>query len=493
MKGILAVACLLTTMLLPARAAEHVLFAFDDRWLPFQYGVRLSLVSRQTSSGTASNQVIAMGQAGAPDSRGVIYYGTVCEVNGELWMWYLGMGDRDEKRHYRVHFAKSKDGRNWEKPALGLVKYGEDHANNLVDLDQGRFSVAGCVVYHEPEEADPNRRFKMVFTGTKYPGLLFGVAYSPDGVRWTESPDNPRGTNKMEPQGGIKYKGAYILNGQFGGLPSSSVRTLVTQVSYDFENWTESSVLGFRRDPIPPRAHNRTGSTDGAQIHLGAGLWNRNNVVLGIYGMWHGHPNNDRRYVSIDGGFVVSHDALHFHEPIPDFRLIEARETPDWWLPNGTTRPLDRAPAIMQGQGFANVGDETLFWYSIWVVPHAGVRLASWQRDRLGYLQPFVGPTKKPHLISAPVPTDGSPVAVSLNVSGLDEHSSLTVSVLDEQFRPIPGYEGGRCSQSGLRQKITWGDKDRVEAKGPIRLRLNFDGIRPEGIRFYAAYIEPVN
>lgn len=79
-------------LLSPARAAEHVLFAFDDRWLRFQHGVKLSLIPYQ-STADLSNQVLAPGPAGAPDSRGLIYYGTVCEVNDELWMWYLGLGD----------------------------------------------------------------------------------------------------------------------------------------------------------------------------------------------------------------------------------------------------------------------------------------------------------------------------------------------------------------------------------------------------------------
>ena len=96
--------------------------------------------------------------------------------------------------------------------------------------------------------------------------------------------------------------------------------------------------------------------------------------------------------------------------------------------------PLERAPAIMQGQGFANIGKETLFWYSIWVIPSAGVRLARWERDRLGYLQPFVGPRNSPHVISAPVATQGLRRSVSLNVGGLGELSGITVALLDEQF-----------------------------------------------------------
>jgi hypothetical protein len=260
------------------------------------------------------------------------------------------------------------------------------------------------------------------------------------------------------------------------------MRTLVTHMSYDFEHWTHASMQGFRRDPIPPRPHTRTGGVDGEQVHLGAGLWNRGNVIVGFYGQWHGHPSNDRRYVSIDAGLVVSHDALRFTEPIPDFRIIQARETPSWWLPSGKTVPLERAPALMQGQGFANVGDETLFWYSVWVIPTAGVRLARWQRDRLGYLQPFVGPKESPHVISMPVPTGGRPVAISLNASGLGELSAMKVSVLNEQLQPVAGYGANDSTallRSGFRQRVNWGGKETVTSAGPIRVRVDFAGVRP--------------
>src|SRR5439155_8820281 len=48
------------------------------------------------------------------------------------------------------------------------------------------------------------------------------------------------------------------------------------------------------------------------EVHLGAALWNRGNVLVGIYGQWHGHPSGDRRWVGIDLGLALSHDAIHF-------------------------------------------------------------------------------------------------------------------------------------------------------------------------------------
>jgi hypothetical protein len=478
-------------------SAGWTLFAFDDTWIPLQHGLRLNLVSYQSNEGgPVTNRAIAPGPPGSPDGAGMIYYGTVCKVGDEYWMWYLGLGDRDPQKHFRVCLARSTDGKKWEKPNLGLVEYNGSRRNNLVDLDQGHFSAAGCVVYHDPEDPDPNRRFKMIFTG-KYQGLHFAVAYSADGLRWKESPKNPRGAVKFEPGGGIKYNGVYYVNGQGGRhwSPDGWARTMITHMSYDFENWTTASVMGFRRDPIPPHPLDRGESTSGEQVHLGAGLWDRGNVVLGLYGQWHGDPNADRRWVSIDTGFVISHDCLHFREPIPDFRMIQSKEQFNWWLPGGKVAPVYRAPALMQGQGFANIGDESLFWYSVWVVPEEGIRYARWERDRLGYLQPFVAPQDTPHVVSAVLPTEGKPVTVHLNVANLNDLSKVKVAVLDEHFQELPGFRSADCTgpvQAGLRQKVEWGGRERVEAPGPIRIRVDFAGVRPEDLRLYAMYVDPI-
>ena len=150
----------------------------------------------------------------------------------------------------------------------------------------------------------------------------------------------------------------------------------------------------------------------------------------------------------------------------------------------------------MQGQGFANVGDDTLFWYSVWVVPSAGIRVARWDRDRLGYLTPFVNGDKKPHAISAPVSTGGKPVTVKLNVGGINKWSSVKVTVLDEQLRELPGYTAKDCTgpdKSGLSQRVVWGKNQQVFATGPIRIRVDFTGVRPEDLKLFAIYVDPAD
>ena len=58
----------------------------------------------------------------------------------------------------------------------------------------------------------------------------------------------------------------------------------------------------------------------------------------------------------MDLGLVVTNDALHYREPIPDFRIVPASE-------NSADRLFS---ALMQGQGFENINGETLFWYAPW-------------------------------------------------------------------------------------------------------------------------------
>ena len=314
----------------------------------------------------------------------------------------------------RPCLARSKDGRHWERPSLGLVEYAGNRNNNLIDLDGGRLPLLACVIMEEPEDPNPARRFKMVFeTGKKYhstgqrPGV--GVAYSPDGLRWKESPANPVDL-WCEPSGLTKWHGAYYLSGH---ELSHWTREMCVYMSYDFEHWISAPSHGLRRGPLPPqRSGDMMSPADGEQVHLGASLWNRGNVIIGFYGQWHGSPTGDRRLVSIDLGMVVSHDALHYFEPVPDFKIVPAAEA-GRNVPYeeagevGRNLPFQRAPSLVQGEAFINQGDETLFWYSTWGLWYDGVRLAVWPRDRLGYLQPWMESDHLPPIwISAPVETE---------------------------------------------------------------------------------------
>lgn len=461
----------------PARVKEAVLFPFDDYSIPFSWGLRLELLMGK-KPGRANPIVLQRGEPGSPDSVRARYYGTVIQVGDELRMWYLGRGDREgpnEKLH--VLYAVSKDGVVWEKPKLGLLDYGGNKQNNMVDILGGKYGFSEGPVIYDPDDPDPSRRFKMVFESDKYDNRI-AAAFSPDGLRWTESPRNPLGPT-LEESGLIKCNGCYYVNGQGGGHYGGG-RKMVTFASYDFERWTQADALSFRRGPLTNVPLEHWNSVE--EVHLGAALADRGNVILGIYGMWHGVPSGDRSRVTMDLGLIVSHDAVHYREPVHDFRFI-----PDW---EEHQTPPGRAPTLAQGQGMVNLGDKTLYWYEEWGV--GDVRLATWERDRFGYFSVF-DRHGEPHLLSCPLKIEPEGAQIFINADGLSELTELTVELTDLEFRKLPGYSGKDCvpiRAPGLHQKVKWRNRPALEAfSHPVRVCVHFGGVRPEDAKLYAVYV----
>jgi hypothetical protein len=472
-----------------------VLFPFDDHSLPFNRGLNLSLIAgskhKRQDPILPDRPVLAIGQPGDPDHPRAYFLGTVLEVEGEYRMWYTGY---DKDRNRQVCYAVSKDGLTWTKPKLGLVTYNGNRDNNLVALDGDHtMHAAVALVLHDPDDPDPKRRYKMLREHA-VPGVSWQIfaAVSPDGVNWTSAaggrPINPN--HQIEPSGFIRHKGVYYLNGHSNvirhPLPGAHKRTMQTFASYDFETWTGSSHMSFRRDNIPPRPPTDFEGHRGPQVHLGAALWDRGNVVLGFYGMYD-NPTNDRRTVVCDIGLIVSHNAVNFHEPVPDFKIVPSLEE------------ADRAePRLTQGQAFLNIGDRTFHYYGIWTEVNrdgpTGVRVASWARDRLGYYATN-GAVSEPHCISAPLKLPRADARVYLNATGLSADTRLEVEILDEQFRPLPGFAATDCvpfeSEAGLRLPVTWRGKTNLSGlQGPVRVRVNFSGRDAGKARLYAIYIE---
>ncbi|MCW3492580.1 hypothetical protein [Microbacterium sp. SSM24] len=462
--------------------SEQVLFAFDDHAFPFRRGLRLRLHSFPGEADDRPTKVLEKGAPGEADSESVAYYGSVISVGPELWMYYLGNDTPGEGRHQRLMLARSTDGRSWTKPSLGVVEYGGNSDNNICDLPVDGHLQAAVVLY-EPHDPDPDRRFKLSFETELYDKRM-AVAFSADGVTWVPYEANPVGPYFFEQSGGIRRHGAYLVNGQGATehwAAAGFARQLVTHVSYDFVNWSQEGVLGFARDDLPPRPTTH-GGIDGRQVHLGAALWDRGDTVIGFYGMWNGHPSNDRRLITMDIGLLVSHDALHFTEPIPDFPIVSGRETK-------TTIDHSAFPQLMQGQGFANIGDHTLFWYSAWPESDAdAVLLATWKRDRLGHLEAYRGP--EPAVAMSRVLVAGADDEIVLNAELVSEFAELRVELVDEQFAPLEGYTAADASLSrvtDLESTVTWAVGRLPDT--PFRLRIHFAGPRPEDVHLFAAYV----
>ncbi|MCH7686754.1 MAG: hypothetical protein IH899_08750 [Planctomycetes bacterium] len=181
-------------------------------------------------------------------------------------MWYLtGPRDRGLKplkvngierppHTTLVAYAESKDGIRWKKPNLGQFPYDGSTKNNLLSI--GKWNAEGISVLYDPRDKNPQRRWKALYwdhgSGGWEPrnGKPFAmagphdgihVAFSPDGIHWTPSKQNPvlkvySDTNQV-----VLYDpkiNKYVAFGRFG-----FGRRLARSESADFEHWSRPQLV----------------------------------------------------------------------------------------------------------------------------------------------------------------------------------------------------------------------------------------------------------
>lgn len=174
-------------------------------------------------------------------------------------------------------------------------------------------------------------------------------------------------------------------------------------------HWSQAKCLAFARPgqtTVPP--------VPGQQTHMGAGLWNRGNVLVGLYGMWQDGParrpkGSSHLYgVRIDLGLILSNDGLHFREPVPNFKIISRGAEGTW-----------DSICLLQAHAFANVGDRTYLWYSHWDCEShfrsQEIGLAMLRRDGFGYVARRYK-NAAGHFITCPIDAAVSPPSLWINV-----------------------------------------------------------------------------
>ena len=500
------------------QAGEKVFFAFDDHSISWRHNLKLTLVP---ATKHPANPVLRRGPKGSPDYGHAIIYGTVFKDGDKFRMWYLGRFQRELERGQApgwwrpMCYAESTDGVHWIKPDLGLVEHNGSTHNNICLID-GRPKSLTLVndflsILYEPDEPDPSRRYKATYIAhLPYDEIIGGMskvgvkerrvgsfvcATSADGLRWQvvgDRPMNARG-ERFEVSSLYRFGKFYYATGQlispWTWRPDGTDigRVMLAYRSPDFVSWSAATALSFARPgqlTNPPQ--------EGQQLHMGAGLWNRGNVLVGLYGMWQDGPKErpkgaTRLYgVRIDLGLTVSNDGLHFREPVPNFKLIERGKSDEW-----------DSIALLQGHAFAQVGDQTYIWYSHWDPEERSrpmeIGLATMRRDGFGYLSRQQADAPG-HCVTAAVPVSRDGQHIWVNVDGASEANPLTVELLDDRDRPIPGYSGAsaaKVASSGTRQLVKWpvhpdqlGPRD-----GEFSVQVSFP--QTGDVRLHAIYVGP--
>ena len=493
---------------------EEVLFSFDDRSIPWKHNLKLTLVEAEKHP---NNPVLRRGPKGAPDHGHAILYGTVIKDGDKFRMWYLAMFEIELKRGQApswwrpMCYAESDDGVNWTKPNLGLVEFNGNKNNNICLIEGAPFSLTKVndflSVLYEPDDPDPSRRYKAAYIAhPPYDDIKGGMspvgvkehvvattilATSGDGLSWKILGDRPANAEgeRFEVTSLYRFGDHYYSHGQlitpWAWRPDGSRigRVMLGYRSADFVNWSKAKSFSFARPgqlAEPP--------IKGQQTHMGAGLWNRGNVLVGLYGMWQDAPVKPTgKYwnegVTIDLGLLVSNDGVYFREPVPDFKTIPRGKEGEW-----------DSIALLQGHAFVNEGDKTMIWYSHWdtggKLRNMEIGLATLRRDGFGYLErQFTNTTG--HCITRPI--SGRELRLFANAENISDKNPLRIELLDKKDRPVKGYSGKHAAQltaQGIRQEIVWPftKSPRLPSDQELSVKVSFPDAG--NARLYALYSE---
>ncbi|MBL9117429.1 MAG: hypothetical protein JNJ83_20650 [Verrucomicrobiaceae bacterium] len=492
----------LFTTALPAD--EKVFFAFDDQNIAWQHNLKLTLTTADKHPG---NPVLKRGPTGSADHGHAILYGTVLKQDGKFRMWYLGMVETENKSGQApgwwrpMCYAESKDGITWSKPELGLVEHNGNKANNICLIEGEPYSMTRIndflSVLYEPDEPDPSQRYKCAFIahmpyddikgGMSQIGVkerrvgAFITATSADGLRWKCVGDRPAnaGGERFEVSSLYRFGDFYYATGQllspWSWRPdgSDTGRDMLAYRSPDFKAWSRAKARAYVR---PGQAANPP--IEGQQMHMGAGLWNRGNVMVGLHGMWQDAEEKPPKGASwnlgvrIDLGLIISNDGVRFREPVPGHKVI-ARGVPGAW----------DDVAILQGHAFVNEGEKTMIWYSHWdtagKLTNMEIGLATLRRDGFGCLEAKEDDNDA-HFITEPF----NAKEIALNVDGVSSESPLNVQLLDHLDRPLDGYTS-QVTDNGVHVTLKWPRKLPPDQK--LALRVQY----PVGskAKVYAVYL----
>ncbi|MBI4024954.1 MAG: hypothetical protein HY360_08225 [Verrucomicrobia bacterium] len=452
-------------------------FSFDDHAIPFRSNLDLTLLPGVKYAG---NPVLKRGKPGAPDARWArLWAGTVLRDEDKFRMWYSGAGSIEEWMglKFPMLYAESNDGINWTKPNLKLKAYRGSRDNNLVDIEYPVEMPA--VMRDDGPDVPADERYKMfsenLYGSTATPFL----ATSADGLRWKiVGHPKHRGVSLYRFNG--QYHSAFVMYTSElpGGYPGGRVMGVIRSV--DWQIWTGEPCLGFHRANYfnnPPDI--------GDQVHTPAGFWNRDNVILGVYGQIHqvnarpgakfarlGSGMEDTRE---DLGLFLSNDGLHFREPIPGFKIVARSQEGHW-----------DGGSVVPANAFVNVGEHTYLYYGAWdngmcFDNAAGdVGMAFWRRDGFGFVR--IRKHDQPATMQTePIAPNGKDrqVFVNFELDAFRPGCGLSFELVDLRGKALAGYSADdcvTCMEPGLCRPVRWKDRNVIgkEVKEPVELRVVF-------------------
>ena len=425
--------------------------------------------------------------------------GTSIEYTTVLWdeaekrfkTWYL-CGDNQDFRtspgmksrfEIRSCYATSLDGVNWDKPDLGVIDCDGSAANNAVD--RGRW-LQGVVHVSSDQEPDDGRRYKMLAWDTGG----YQVAFSPDGIHWTDPPDNPVWPipGDVAPTIYDELSKQYVSFAKVHDEHEGRRRRLVGRgTSRDFVRWSDPQLIltpdqedeGWTLGR--PGHHTQFYGLCGfpyAGMYLGL-LW-----VFRVTGKVPGGTN----YGGIHVQLVHSRDGVAWKRAFSRMPLI----------PIGPQESFDCGYIHAAGRPLV-VGDEVWIYYD----GHDGDHGSYWYKEPWGSDEPRrggalgLGRLRLDGFVSLDAAAEGGtlttkPLLVAgdeLVVNSRARRGVVTVEVLDRNGAAVAGLGAAECipiSADSVRQVVRWqGGGSLGPLRGtPVVLRFHLKDAELYSFRF---------
>jgi hypothetical protein len=350
--------------------------------------------------------------------------------------WYLSGFYTPGEEHVQC-YSTSQDGKNWERPRLGLHRALGNTENNIVipaSHHEGKDHWETMV--KDPMETDPERRYKAIgWSSYDWDGPMSGIytATSPDGLSWKHTLEpvfrfHPRpGKNDLGPVGDAQSMMIDTLRKRYVAFLRGGVDRLIS-FSDDFEKWT------------PPKPFLRA-------LNEEESLYNNTGFVYG------------KQYL----GFLTHFDK-HPRKQTQTLRLLSSRDGENWTrvpgkslVPLGEVGSWDRFQILLTGASPVRFGDRLFIYYRGTSRRHAkvpreydpsiyadqdprtmSIGLATLRLDGFASMEAsYDGGT----LITRPYVMAGD--SLSLNLKS--DYGRVLVELLDLDNKPVRGFTDEDC------------------------------------------------
>lgn len=335
--------------------------------------------------------------------------------------WYQSINSGVELRMVML-YSLSTNGRRWERPNLGLVRF-QGNTHNNIQLAIGHLYSPSVV--RLPDAVDGENPYRLAFwdirNGSTYDGGGgMYTAISSDGIHWEQMSEEPRLIAKKESQSvsdviDLMYDPAiekFVVHAKCWKWDGEKAlyRMICRSQSEDFSKWSTPEVV------FDPRANDPTS----AQTY-GMPVFKYGGHYFGLLRVYH-KPGNE----TIEVELAHSRDGKTWRRVAPGVSFVPVGAEGDW-----DDGMVFVAPPVIRE-------DEMEFFYGGWDGPHnvgarrANIGLATVPLGRLVALTPESGSGK---VLTQVIEGDPSQLTINVDASG----GEVRVGVLDRLGEAVPG------------------------------------------------------